>query len=94
MNAVTKGKTLVILDDRSREIFSLVNRGGGRYRILPPKGKGLRFSGDVVNARGCMSYEPGTSIAISTLDKIAVEVCAPEDLGVRESPPINNPKPR
>lgn len=80
MNAVTKGKTLVILDDGSREIFSLVNRGGGRYRIIPPKGKGLQFSGDVVNASGWMSYKPGTSIGISTLNKIAVEVCVPEDL--------------
>ena len=61
MNAVAKGKTLVILDSRSREIFSVVNRGGGRYRILPPKGKGLRFSGEVVKASGWMSYKPGTS---------------------------------
>ena len=81
MNAVVKGNTLMILDGRKREIFSVVNRGGGRYRILPPKGKGLRFSGDVVDASGWMSYKPGSNINISTLDKIAMEVCDPEDLG-------------
>ena len=79
MRAVIKGKTCIIQDGRGQVIVSVVKKGAGGYRIVPPKGKGLEFEGCVVGSTGWMSYSPGDNMGISTLDGVAVEVRDPEN---------------